>query len=216
MPLTIPADWTFKTRDVASSFDQHVREQLPWYELATGMTAHIARHYIPEGGLVYDIGASTGNVGKSIADTLEARKATFIPIDNAESMLSQYAGPGELKIADAAEFCYQPFDLAICFLSLMFIPTRKRRALIKRLKENTNEGGCLLIVDKTLPAKGYTATVMTRLALAGKVANGTPAADIIAKELSLAGTQRPLDYEEIAPAVEVFRFGDFAAWILEK
>lgn len=120
-PFQIPRDWTFKTSGVANHFDRHVREQLPWYELTTGVIAHVARHYIPEGGLVYDIGASTGNV----------------------------------------------------------------------------------------------ATVLWRLALAGKVAAGADARDVIAKELSLSGVQRPLHPDELTGAVEIFRFGDFAGWIIE-
>ena len=56
--MDIPREWTFENTDVASGFDRHVREQLPWYDLVTGAVAHIARHYIPKDGLVYDIGAS--------------------------------------------------------------------------------------------------------------------------------------------------------------
>ena len=54
-------------------FDGHVREQLPWYELASAAMGLIARQYIPKNGKVYDLGASTGNVGRVLAHTLEAR-----------------------------------------------------------------------------------------------------------------------------------------------
>lgn len=60
------------------------------------------------------------------------------------------------------------------------------------------------------------AAVMMRLALAGKVAQGVPADEIVAKELSLAGVQRPLKRAEIPEtAVEIFRVGDFAGWVIE-
>ena len=37
------------------------------------------------------------------------------------------------------------------------------------------------------------------------------------KELSLSGVQRPLYRGELGPdAVEVFRFGDFAGWLIER
>ena len=54
--MEIPRDWTFQNKEVADKFDYHVREQLPWYEIATGLVAHIVRHYLPENGLMYDIG----------------------------------------------------------------------------------------------------------------------------------------------------------------
>ena len=57
--LKIPTDWTFKNANVAKHFDDHVREQLPFYDMATQAVEHIGRHYIPHGGLVYDIGRST-------------------------------------------------------------------------------------------------------------------------------------------------------------
>ena len=38
--------------------------------------------------------------------------------------------------------------------------------------------------------------------------------EIIAKELSLAGVQRPLREEELAGFAQLFRFGDFGGWIV--
>ena len=213
--MNIPRDWTFKTTDIAEGFDKHVREQLPWYELTTGVLSHVARHYIPEGGMVYDIGASTGNVGLAIADTLTTRRATFVPLDSSPQMKPLYRGPGELQICDATEFAFQPFDLAVCFLSLMFVPPAKRPALIAKLTSLVRPGGAIVIFDKTVSATGYVATVLWRLALAGKVAAGADARDVIAKELSLSGVQRPIAPGELAGAVEIFRFGDFAGWIIE-
>ena len=214
--MKIPSNWTFKSAEVAAGFDRHVHEQLPWYDLTTGVIAHVARHYIPEGGMVYDIGASTGNIGKAIAETLETRHAKFVALDNAESMKSQYAGPGILTVADALTFEYEQFDFAVCFLVLMFVPPSKRAGLIAKLRAQTNAGGALVVFDKCQPVQGYMSTVMSRLALAGKVASGVDAREIIAKELSLSGVQRPLDPKELGDdAQEIFRFGDFAGWIIE-
>ena len=73
--MDIPTNWTFETSGVAKGFDRHVREQLPWYDLATNAILHVARHYIPENGLVYDFGASTGNIGRALEPILTKRKA---------------------------------------------------------------------------------------------------------------------------------------------
>lgn len=66
------SDWTF--HGFAKVFDGHVREQLPWYELASAAIGLIARQYIPKGGKVYDLGASTGNVGRVLGH-LRLRRA---------------------------------------------------------------------------------------------------------------------------------------------
>ena len=81
-------DWTFQ--GFAPEFDAHVREQLPWYGMATESVALIARHYIPRRGLVYDLGASTGNVGRVLASTLHEREARLVALDECRDMVAAY------------------------------------------------------------------------------------------------------------------------------
>jgi len=218
--MDIPTDWTFRNSNVASNFDRHVREQLPWYDLATGAVAHIARHYIPDGGLVYDIGASTGNVGKALAEIIEKRKARVVAIDNSEEMAAMYTGPGEIVVADAMTHPFEHFDVAIAFLVLMFMPPGQRRDWIVAMSQKIKPGGAMIILDKFAMPYGYLSTVLHRLTIAGKVAAGANSDDIIRKELSLGGVQRPLPHrflDCIAPgAAEVFRFGEFACWVIER
>ena len=164
---------------------------------------------------MYDIGASTGNIGNAISNTLESRSARLVAIDNAESMRPLYKGPGEFVVCPAEEFDYQPFDVAILFLTMMFVRPAMRGQLIQRLRKNLTPGGAILIFDKSVPGPGYVATVLSRLALAGKVAAGVKSSEIVAKEMSLAGVQRPIDFSEIEPCTELFRFGDFAGFIIE-
>lgn len=215
--MDIPKEWTFEHAGVAQSFNQHVREQLPWYDLVTGAVAHIARHYIPQGGLVYDIGASTGNIGKALEAALTQRQARLVPIEPSAEMCGQYSGPGKEHLVqmDACRFDYEPFDVAVCYLVMMFMPVGARAAFIAKLRASLKPGGAIVIVDKCEAATGYQATVLWRLTLAGKVAAGVSAEHIIAKELSLGGVQRPLDPAILGEnAAEWFRFGEFAGWII--
>jgi len=214
--MNIPQNWTFENTEIAAGFDRHVREQLPWYDLATGAIIHFARHYIPRNGLVYDIGASTGNIGRALASVLQDRHAGLIGIESSPEMAEQYQAPGELVIADAVSFSYQPFDFAVLFLVMMFLPIQQRPRLLSSLRKSLNPGGAIIIFDKCEATSGYLATALWRLTLAGKIASGVAAQDIIAKELSLAGIQRPVKREEIScGAVQWFQFGDFAGWIIE-
>jgi tRNA (cmo5U34)-methyltransferase len=216
--MKIPEEWTFKNKEVAKGFDTHVRQQLPWYDLTTGIVAHVARHYISQGGLVYDIGASTGNIGRAIEDTLKNRNATIIPIDNATEMAGIYKGPGEIVIADALEYEFQPFDFAVAFLSIMFFPIARRKEWVLQMVAKINRGGAMMIFDKCEPVGGYQSIVMSRLAISGKLASGVSPEEIIKKELSLAGIQRPIDWVNVIPqnSTEIFRFGDFAGWLIES
>lgn len=213
----IPQNWTFKRKDVAEQFDSHVREQLPWYELATKGIGLIARHYIPENGLVYDIGASTGNIGRELSDTLKTRNARLIALESSREMAKLYKGPGDIFCIDANEFNYSEYDLAICFLLFMFINVDSRRKLLERLIARMRPGGALIIVDK-MAFDGYIGVIMHRLTLFGKLMNRVPAAEIIAKELSLSGVQRPIDPHSLFSNFryqEWFRFGEFGGWIID-
>lgn len=214
--MKIPTNWTFQSKEVADGFDSHVREQLPWYDLATFSVAHIARHYIPDGGTVLDLGASTGNVGRAINQTLTDRGANLIAIEQSRQMCDLYDGPGLIECADLQGYDYPSFNVAIGFLCLMFLPVDGRKRVLEQLIAKAKPGGAIILFDRMEAATGYAATVLWRLTLSGKVNAGAPASEIIEKELSLAGVQRPIArYEYPSDAIEVFRFGDFAGWLIE-
>jgi tRNA (cmo5U34)-methyltransferase len=213
----VPKHWSFCNRAVARHFDHHVREQLPWYDLATAAVAHLGRHYIPNAGVVYDVGASTGNIGLALRGTLNQRQAHFTAIEESRQMAEQYQGPPKLVVADAVSFDYQPFDFAVCFLVCMFLPVPTRASFLRRISGLIRPGGALVIVDKINTPTGYVGTALRRLAMSWKLESGTDPSDIVHKELSLAGYQRPLN-PKILPrnARQFFQLGEFVGWIIEK
>lgn len=214
--LKIPSIWSFDSRSIADNFDSHVREQLPWYDLATGIAAHIGRHYLCKGGRAYDLGASTGNIGRALKVEIEARGVEWIPVDNSAAMVANYRGPGKPELADLESLAIQPYNFAVAFLVAAFIDPATRRERLAEIAQQCRPNGALLIFDKMEPGRGYAATVLWRLALAGKLRQGASAEAILGKELSLAGVQRPLRRDELpGGAVQVFQFGDFAGWIIE-
>jgi tRNA (cmo5U34)-methyltransferase len=216
--LKVPREWTFKSADVATAFDHHVREQLPWYDMATGMVIHFARHYVPNDGVIIDVGCSTGNIGRALSAMVEARAVTLIGIDNSEEMRAVYKAPGEFICRDVRQFDFRARhpDFVICFLSLMFIPVAERRALVERIIDAVKPGGAVIVFDKFEPRHGYLGTANYRLTLAAKYERGAVADEIIQKELSIAGIQRPMREQDLPEFVEVFRFGDFAGFIAER
>lgn len=215
--MKIPSLWTFDDPAVADGFDDHVREQLPWYDLVTDGLTQIGRHYIGNGGRVYDIGASTGNVGRALAPILRDRSAEFVAIEESPEMASRYRGPGELVVGSVEDFEFSDFDLTVAMLALMFLRPSDVPTLIERLVSHIAPGGALVIVERMLPPSGYLSIVTSRMTLAAKASAGAPAEQIVAKELSLAGVQRPLDPRMLTAhgAVEWFRFGDFAGYVIE-
>src|SRR5262245_58041171 len=141
--MNIPTNWTFRNEEVAAGFDTHVREQLPWYEHVTGLIAHCGRHYIAHGGVVYDIGASTGNVGRALADVLVSRSANLIAIEESAEIAARYEGAGEVVVADALTYTFEPFDFATLHLVLMFMPVAVRSRWLAELVGKIRPGGAI-------------------------------------------------------------------------
>lgn len=183
----IPEEWTFKRDDIAKAFDKHVREQLPWYDLASMMVTHFGRHYLPENGLMYDIGASTGNITRNLKEVIEARNVRAHSIECGHEMCQVWDGVGELHEADAVTFDYEKFDFAVIFLVLMFIQEKQREDYLKLLISKMEVGGAILIFEKVANFGGYLGNAIARLTLAGKVNTGVAPDEIVAKELSLGG-----------------------------
>jgi len=211
--------WTFNSRMVARKFDVQVRQHHPWYDVAMESVGHLARSYIPTNGLVYDIGASTGLFGRTVASLLTERNARLIAIENSPAMVNSYRGPGELKIADAIKFDYEPFDFGVLFLVLRFFPVATRQRFLLSLRDKLRPGGAIIVVDRVYPLPGSTGAALRLMSLKTQLEAGATADLIIEKELGLAGAQKPLDpVRELAPcgAEQWFQFGDFAGWIIEK
>jgi tRNA (cmo5U34)-methyltransferase len=210
-------EWTFKDPRLAHTFDRHVREQLPWYDMVLKMTAHLVRHYLPKGGRMYNIGASTGNLAKELEDVLRIRKAELVSIDNSKEMLALHPEIGNIETAEAEDFRYKKFDAAVCYLVLMFINKEKRIKLLNKLVKKCRIGGIIIVVERFEQDLGYISTAVTRYIMSQKLTGGVSCEDIVKKELLLSGVQRPLSqYEMPRNAKEFFRIGDFIGYVIEK
>jgi tRNA (cmo5U34)-methyltransferase len=214
-------DWTFD--EFAQGFDSHVREQLPWYELVTTSVAFIVRNYLRREGLVYDIGCSTGNMTMAMMDVVEERDARIIGIEPEKSMVQAYsrflAKPNVTVCQEfAEEHNYDSFDVAVVMLTAMFIPVFYHKDFLETLYYNLNVGGAIIIVDKVTDESGYFSTVMKRLTMFWKLENGAKPEEILSKELSLSGVQRPLDPKLLRnyKAKQFFQLGEFKGWVIEK
>jgi tRNA (cmo5U34)-methyltransferase len=201
------ADWTFDNLD----FDRHVHEQLPWYDLVTEAVVFMARQYLPtNGGLIYDIGASTGNITYAMADLIEIRNAEAISIEPNESLIRKFTGIGKVVKTNAEDYEYEQFDVAVLFLTLMFVPVNRREGVITALKHNMRKGGVIIIVDKVTDSSGYFATCIKRMTMYFKQKFVT-SEEIVFKELSLSGVQRPIKRD----GKLFFKFGEFEGWVIE-
>lgn len=211
--------WTFNSTATAANFESHVRGHLAWYDMVTDAVAMAAGHYIPTGGLVYDLGCGNGNVGRALAGILQARDATLIGVDRSAPMCTRYTAPGSVICGEIEAVPMRPFDVAVSMLTLMFLHPIKQEAVINKLAKLAKPGGAIILVEKEIGSGGYFQTIMQRITFAAKIKTGTTPAEVMQKEFSLVGVQRPIKHDIIhntrLHVAEFFRFGEFAGYIME-
>lgn len=221
-----PEAWTFKCDAVAEKFEDHVREQLPWYDVLSRYVCDLAISFLPRGGVLYDIGASTGNITSLLEADLLSKEAVAVSIEPSHQMSHRWGGNGALWTIEAEniDFMRQRPDVAIMFLTIMFMKPSEREDFLDKLFEAVTPGGAVIIVDKGYLHHGPVQVACKAAQLAGKRRAGTPGDAYVTKELSLRGEQRPTDDQAILElAVEhgfvgepIFRFGEFYGILLVK
>lgn len=89
--------------------------------------------------------------------------------------------------------------------------------MLNQLCDKVRRGGAIIIVDKVENSGGYLGTALARMSLAFKLKAGASPAQVLEKEVSLAGVQRPISYDEMPrDAKRWFQLGEFAGWIIER
>jgi tRNA (cmo5U34)-methyltransferase len=220
--------WTFDTPEIANTFDAHVREQLPWYDMVTDAVVYIASNYMTKGCVITEVGSSTGNMTKALLPIFNERdgnhyQAIEVSKEMCEVFNKNIQHPlvtcHEADILDITDGDMDELDrsnVTILFLTLMFIPVNEREDLMRMLIGNSHKGGCIIVVDKVLDHGGYFATVLKRLTMHFKLQQGAKPEDVLNKEMSLAGVQIPIDPAILgADAKQFFRMGEFAGWVIE-
>ncbi len=222
--MKIDEKWTFDGEDIADEFDSHVRQQLPWYEMATSFITNIAASYLPQNGTLIDIGASKGNITHYLENQCRSKSVTVHSIEPSKEMVERWVGYGKVHNINAEEFKFHihKADVYICFLSLMFIKTKERNKLIQKICDNANPGAAVLIVDKC--RLNISQVAVKAAHLAEKKYHGVLEKDFVQKELSLRGIQVPTNKERLMKTFEhnnfeteqIFQFGEFYGIIAVK
>jgi tRNA (cmo5U34)-methyltransferase len=216
MTIDIPDAWSFDAPTVAAGFDNHVREQLPFYELATKAVCDLARLHLPPAGDVVDLGASTGNIGAALGTLLTERMAGFTGIECSPEMVKHYRAPGRLVEDRIENVTPWECDVVVSFLTLAFLAPTARRNVIAGWLDVIRPGGAFIAVERIqTPSSG--ALAARYLIQAAKLRAGAAAHDVVAKEVSIGGVLRPIPEVLFTEhgGWPFFTYGDFRGYIIE-
>lgn len=191
---TATANWKFT--DFGQEFDTHVSAHLPGYADVQNLIGLIASHVVPDGGLIVDLGASTGRSIQSIRQRIPEREMRAILYDNDQSMLDVAAtrlngtGPTEYRHQDLTSpepLPHDGADLTLALWVLQFLPPAERLPLLTRARAGAAPGGSVIIAAKT----EHHDVLWERIAVAAlddyKDAQGVEAKERAAKTRALRG-----------------------------
>lgn len=156
-----PQDFAFDER-VADVFDDMVARSVPFYHEIQRIQADLVMDFLPrEGGLVCDLGCSTGTSIDYLSRHERCPASTrFVGFDNSQPMLDKAAVKlaepirGRRVVLEWADLSavprLPPADVVILNWALQFVRPIGREALLKNIHDALKPGGVLLLSEKVL------------------------------------------------------------------
>ena len=150
-------DWSFA--GFGPHFDDHARAHLPHYDLATDLAAFVASYALPPGGVVADLGCSTGRAIERIAEAIPERSFTAYGYDVDTSMLTETEH--RIERCSGVTLKTRRVDLTACDLehvdaavtlalwTLQFLPGETWRPILAAARQRAARDGVLLVAAKT-------------------------------------------------------------------
>lgn len=202
--------WQF-TPEVVDVFPEHVRASVPFYDAIQDLVAEASDWLLPEGGLLADLGASTGTTVARIAGRHPHRRLRAVLYDVEQTMLDR-AGENlsdapvdhvdyvRARIQDAP-LRHTEADLTVCLFTLQFLPLRDRVAAMRNARLSATETGALIVAEKVRPTDSRWAELANDASHDWKAAQGITDAAIRAKARALRGVLTPHPQTTLVQAV---------------
>jgi len=144
---------------VASVFEDMLDRSVPFYHEIQRMITEIGADFAAPGSRIYDLGCSTGTTLLNLDSAIEGNVG-FVGIDNSNDMLERcranFVEHGVKRaysldcrnLNEGVEI--ENASVVIMCLTLQFIRPLYRETLVKRIFEQLNGNGCLILVEKVL------------------------------------------------------------------
>ncbi|MDR9467718.1 carboxy-S-adenosyl-L-methionine synthase CmoA [Marinospirillum sp.] len=220
-PLDKLASFSFDEQ-VARVFPDMIKRSVPGYSQILGMAGVIARRYVPEGGRIYDLGASLGASTLSVAQQLtHLEQLEIIAVDNSQAMTERCQQlltetlpqrPVETRCADIRTLNYQPCDLILINFTLQFLPPEDRQPLLDRLFAALRPGGALLLSEKVHFTDPRQSQLLFELHHDFKRANGYSDMEISQKRTALEDVLRTDTSEQHLQRLKEAGFSFSSQW----
>lgn len=212
--MEYPKEWSFKSKNIADNFDQHVRQSVPLYDEIQRMIIELAGYFLRKKDNVLDIGCSTGTTLHNIYFQYNNRISNLDGIDESQEMINKIKLLSNMKIIkhDINEGLplnlSDNYSLVTSVFTLQFIKVEIRLNLIRDIYKKLRNGGALILVEKIHGNNADFNEMMVDLYQDMKIRNGLSPQNNFSKSISLRGIMQPLSLDENKTMLIVAGFKD--------
>lgn len=187
------ADFVFN-EEVVGVFDDMINRSVPGYAAIVQMIGTLARRYVKDSSVCYDLGCSLGAATISIQRNICKRQVKIISVDNSKDMVNRCKKnlknsssdvSVEVICDDIQSINISQASLVVLNFTLQFIDPQKREDLIKSIYEGLLPGGILIISEKIIFEDKKQQELQTQLHHAFKKLNGYSDLEISQKRTAL-------------------------------
>jgi tRNA (cmo5U34)-methyltransferase len=190
------ARWTFGG-GVPEHFDEHVARSVPHYRDSHDLIVSLSDFFLLNGGLVYDLGCSTGSLSRKIALRAAGRGVRLVGIDREPEMVEaarhncRDLHNVEIQEGSIVEFSFEPADMIVSVYTMQFVPPRHRQQLFDKIYAALNWGGGFFLFEKVRAPDARFQDMMTSQYADYKRSQGFDDVEIANKARSLKGVLEP-------------------------
>lgn len=228
--------WAFDER-VAACFPDMLARSVPNLEEMRRLVFDLGRQYLRIDGGVIDVGASVGDGLAPFVAAPEQGRRTYVAIDSSPDMVDAlerrkwpktvdiYRGEAGREATFPGYSIRGGFDVALCVLTLQFVPTHERPRALSAMHRALRPGGVIFLVEKVAGDTARTEAILSKAYEARKVANGFTQKEVDAKRESLRGVMNAVSARENERMLRAAGFRhvelfwaslNFRGWFAEK
>ncbi|NPA03360.1 MAG: carboxy-S-adenosyl-L-methionine synthase CmoA [Epsilonproteobacteria bacterium] len=216
--------------EVATVFDDMIERSVPFYKENLKLIKELLIRNLPQGGVVYDLGSSTGSLLIDLA--LKRKDLKLVGIDNSLAMIKRAKRKAK-AFGVEIEFFHQDileykFNLADAFVSnytLQFIRPLKREGFIKNISSSLKKGGVFIFSEKVISEDKKLNKELIDIYFEFKRSQGYSDFEIAQKREALENVLIPFTLQENLEMVKnanfsyvevIFRWANFATFFARK
>lgn len=194
------ANWSF-SGSVPKQFDKHVSKSVPMYDKGHDLVCRLSDFFVADNSKCYEIGSSTGELTKKIAEHNNHKKVSFLGIEPisemvevAEEKCKQFSNISFIT-DDILNIKLEKSDLIVSYYTIQFIKPRVRQLVFDKIYESLNWGGAFILFEKVRACDARFQDIMTALYTDYKLEQGYNEKEILSKTRSLKGVLEPFSTE---------------------